>query len=567
MSARDPRFALPGPEGNPVETLAVWALAALAVLAASLWCTGELAGRIFGGAWPHVHAADMGRVLVRLSREPGQPRGAWPIGARDLLPGAVAFYAVLAGVLSPVLGGVVGVGHLRGRRLASRTPDAATWAGGRDLKPLRVKSAEPGRLVLGSVRGYLIAGEPRQSVIVIGPTQTGKTTGFAIPSILEWDGPVVATSVKTDLLADTLPRRSSLGGHVWVYDPSGATGRRSSGWTPLRSCRTWQGAQRTTSWLCAAARQGRAGIEDADFWYSSAAKLLAPMLFAAATSKRPIEQVVAWLDGQDEAEVLAMLDLTEVTAAATAFEATRNRDDRTKSGIYATAETVLQAYADPRVARSARRAGITASKLLNGRRNTLYICAPAHEQQRLRPLFAALVQEIVAGVYERAARAEAPLDPPILLVLDECANIAPLRDLATLASTGAGQGIQLVSVFHDVTQIAAAYGRDRSHTILSNHRAKVVLSGIADSSTLDYVGRLLGDGEVRLHSETSGAEGRRSTTESTAFRNLAPAHSLRQMEPGNGLLVYGHLPPARIELRPWYRDRHLRRLASGRAGG
>jgi type IV secretory pathway TraG/TraD family ATPase VirD4 len=149
----------------------------------------------------------------------------------------------------------------------------------------------------------------------------------------------------------------------------------------------------------------------------------------------------------------------------------------------------------------------------------------------------------------------------LLLVLDECANIAPLRDLATLASTGAGQGIQLVSVFQDIAQINAVYGRDRAPTIVSNHRAKVILSGIADPQTLEYLARLLGDEEVRQTSATSGAEGRHSTTESVAFRNLAPANVLREMRPGHGVLVYGHLAPARIELRPWFKDRRLRRLA------
>ena len=33
----------------------------------------------------------------------------------------------------------------------------------------------------------------------------------------------------------------------------------------------------------------------------------------------------------------------------------------------------------------------------------------------------------------------------------------------------------------------------------------------------------------------------------------------------HGVLVYGHLPPARITLRPWFRDRRLRRIATGAA--
>ncbi len=110
-----------------------------------------------------------------------------------------------------------------------------------------------------------------------------------------------------------------------------------------------------------------------------------------------------------------------------------------------------------------------------------------------------------------------------------------------------------------MAQITAVYGRDRAPTIISNHRAKVILSGIADAPTLDYVARLLGDEEVRQVSSTSGAEGRRSTTESVAYRSLAPANILREMRPGHGLLVYGHLAPARLELRPWFKERALQR--------
>src|SRR5262249_42455779 len=219
-------------------------------------------------------------------------------------------------------------------------------------------------------------------------------------------------------------------------------------------------------------------------------------------------------------------------------------------------------YADPGVLASAQTSDLRAEYLLDGGHHAAYICAPAHEQRRLQPLFAALVQEIAAAAYERANKTGMPVDPPLLLVLDECANIAPLRDLTTLASTGAGQGIQLVSVFQDMAQIDAVYGRDRAPTIVSNHRAKVILAGIADPRTLDYVARLLGDEEVQQIASTKGAEGRRSTTESTSFRTLAPAHILREMRPEQGVLVYGHLPPARIAMRPWFKDVELRRAAA-----
>jgi type IV secretion system protein VirD4 len=418
---------------------------------------------------------------------------------------------------------------------------------------------------LGRVGGQLIAGEPRQSVVVIGPTQTGKTTGFAIPAILEWQGPVVATSVKTDLVHETLAARSSLpGGKTWIYDPTDSTGLPAAGWTPLMECLTWRGSQRVADWLVRAARPTQSGLEGAAFWYVAAAKMLAPILLAAACSGGTMAQVVEWLDSQEAEPVVRALEANNEDQALAAHEAISMWDERTQGSVYATAQTALLAYTDPGVLSSAMSSELQAQYLLDGSNHTAYLCAPAHEQRRLQPLFATLVQEIVAHAYERSARTGKPLDPPLLLVLDECANIAPLRELAALASTGAGQGIQLVSVFQDMAQINAVYGPDRAPTIVSNHRAKVILSGISDTPTLRYVAQLLGDREVRRHATTIDADGRRSTVESLAYRDLAPENLLREMAPGQGILVYGHLPPARIKLRPWFKERRLRRLVRQR---
>lgn len=298
------------------------------------------------------------------------------------------------------------------------------------------------------------------------------------------------------------------GADVVVYDPTRSTGIPSAGWTPLIECLTWEGAQRCAHWLISAGRPPEAGIESADFWYQSAAKLLAPTLFAAAVVGGTMSEVVRWIDAQDRNRVLDALEIAEEPDAVAAFEGAIDEDDRTLSGIYATTQTVLLAYNDPNVLASSLTGELRGEKLLDGRANTAYLCAPAHEQRRLQPLFATLVQEIVSRAYEKATLTGKPIDPPLLLVLDECANIAPLRDLAQLASTGAGQGIQLVSVFQDMAQINAVYGRAGASTIVSNHRAKVVLSGVADPETLDYVRRLAGDEETWQRSTTRGAEGR-----------------------------------------------------------
>jgi type IV secretion system protein VirD4 len=442
--------------------------------------------------------------------------------------------------------------------LSDGKSSSSQWANHGDLRSLVVKRPEPRRLTLGRVGTALVAAEERQSVIVLGPTQSMKTSGLAIPAILEWNGPVVATSVKTDLLTHTIDERRATG-QTWVYDPTSCTQIPTSQWSPLHGCGDWHGAQRTAAWLASSARADGSGLQQEEFWYASAAKLLAPLLFAAALSERTITDVVRWVNLQEEKEVRDALRHAGVPAALESATASFQREGRQRSSVYTTAETLLSAYEDPLVAASASRSDIQPGQLLDGGRNTLYVVAPSHEQQRLRPLFETLLHTVISQAFERSSVSGKPLDPALLVVLDEAANIAPLRDLDTLASTAAGHGIQLVSVFQDLSQISNRYG-ERAQTVVNNHRAKIVLSGISDTYTLEYASRLLGDEEVLHSSITRGNQGAHSTTESTTMRSLAPAHALRGIRPGEGVLVYGHLPPARLRLRPWFREKATRAL-------
>jgi type IV secretion system protein VirD4 len=190
---------------------------------------------------------------------------------------------------------------------------------------------------------------------------------------------------------------------------------------------------------------------------------------------------------------------------------------------------------------------------------TLYLCGPSHEQHRVQGIFAALVSSAVATAIDRVGATGRALDPPLLLVLDEATNIAPLRDLDTLASTGAGLGLQLVTICQDLAQLTTRYGADRARTIANNHRAKLLLSGVSDLTTLDLLSGLAGEAAVREETVTHDLrDGRRSRSSAVAFRRLAPTDELRCIPPGDGVLIYGHLPPIRLRLRPWFGDRRLR---------
>jgi type IV secretion system protein VirD4 len=88
-------------------------------------------------------------------------------------------------------------------------------------------------------------------------------------------------------------------------------------------------------------------------------------------------------------------------------------------------------------------------------------------------------------------------------------------------------------------------------------------AGLSDPASLRYVDQVLGQAEVgtRSHSATTRFAGG-SDQYSTTQVPLAPAHVLRQMRPGDALLVHGTLPPAHVRTRPFYRERHLAERAS-----
>jgi len=452
-------------------------------------------------------------------------------------------------VLGVLLAGALGATRPR------RGPAGARFATTRDLRGLLLRRPEPGRITLGRRRGRLVAIERRHSLLVIGPPQTGKTAGLAIPAILEWPGPVLVTSSKPDILEVTRTARTARG-ELMVYDPAGGAG--TIGWTPLSGARDWTGALVAARALLSVPPAGASGH---DFWHAAAEAALAPLLRAAAAADADMTRMIEWLDrGEDaDAEVARILEAFGEPLARSAWQALTALDPRTRSGIVATARTALAGWWDPDVLTAAR-PELTPDRLLAGA-GSLYLVAPTHEQERLRNIYTAIVQEMTRAVYARRARTGTPLDPALLLVLDEAAHIAPVRELATLAATGPEPGIQLVTIFHDHAQIHAIYG-PQAGTVIANHRARLILPGVGDAETLAAVSRSLGATRRTRTSRTHGRLGT-SLTASDAMEPLLAGHAVRELAAATGLLIYGARPPVRIRLRFWFADRWLRRVARG----
>lgn len=401
--------------------------------------------------------------------------------------------------------------------------------------PTRTPGRLEPRLALGIHAGRVVAADPTTPVMAIGATGSAKTTAIVVPGILEWPGSVLSTSVKHDVLEATAGWRHQLGG-VAVFDPADTLpahlAHLARPWTPLAASTTWPDASRTATALVAAALDHPGGDR---FWAQQAQLLLSGLLYLTAaqpdgTMRHLVERLATLTDTHGFARLaedisnLADAGGPSAELAALAVAPIAAYAPNTAGSVVATAQAALGVYLQGAAANISvdDPALITPDLLLAGT-GTLYLVGPPREQQLYRPLYTALVSHLVAATYTQASgQPDGCLPQPLLLSLDELANIAPLPELPTIASTCRSHGIQLLTVVQDLAQLEDAYGASGAATILSNHASVAVLPRIKDLGTLSWAETILGDTELtRTTTSVARSSGRQddgdrhSTTDGT----------------------------------------------------
>jgi type IV secretion system protein VirD4 len=545
-------------------------------------------------------------AIVHLPQHLGDPQIAWGTVNHGALSGPVTYWVAQGIVASLAVGLAVVVIKMTssGRRVRARNRvrlgvhTDARLATRRDIAPLVVKAPVAGRLILGTVGGKLVATEDpprtfapnrtrwhkehrrrerlrqggRGSVCVVGPSQSGKTN-LIKRGVLDWtDGPAVLGSVKSDLLAHTAGARARVG-EVKVFDPLETTGLANASWNPLDTCTTPSGAQNFAAALGAASPTGN--VTNSDFFQRQAEGLMWALLYLAGgtrvgfamtdvvrwvmTHSRPNDDSDGALGGALHQLSLEVEDPEALELTVEALEAVWRNDDRTRGSIYTTAQNFVAPWMDQLVRRWTKESDINLEWLCSDN-NTLYVCLPMGQRKRLAPVFGGVYGALMDAAYDRYNQKATVIEPTLLMVIDEAAN-TKVEWLPEVAATCAGIGILLVTVWQGVSQLDSAFGPQSAEAVLTNHPTKVFLSGISDQRSLEYLSRLLGEEEVTKTSVT--AQGSREATvgESGQQMRLVPIDVIRQVAPGEGVLVHRTLRPAHLVVPPYYEDRRLLRLA------
>ncbi len=446
---------------------------------------------------------------------------------------------------------------------APQSHGASRWAGRRDHRRLgrlaRPESPYGDGIVLGFLGGRVIQTPAEDNALLFGVQRSGKTSTVAVPTLLSWSGAAVATSTKEELVALT-GRHRLRRGPVWVFSPLDRDhswiqrlGLEPATWNPVASVTECGSAAELADHFTAAGKHGPSA-----HWYLAASNLITALIVYAREREGDMASVLTHLSRTAVSEYVSLSQVVADPRAGDLLLAHALTPDREAGSVASTARSCLGLWVDERVCRatSSSPSELDLDRLL-AEGGTLYLVAPAEEAERCRPLFSALIATLLRKATTRARALGGVLSPRLLIALDEAANFARIPRLAGYVSSGPGQGIQLLLCFHDLAQVEAGYGREEARTIWNNCRARLLLPGQADPTTLELFSRAIGN-ETRIYDARHRDWRSSSSSEQRLGHPLCSPDELRRMD--RAVLLYAGAPPVQLELRRWDQVPAFRRL-------
>jgi type IV secretory pathway TraG/TraD family ATPase VirD4 len=406
-----------------------------------------------------------------------------------------------------------------------------------------------GRLKRPGGRGPVLYASWEDTIIAFMAPRSGKTTAIGVPCVLSAPGPVVATSIKADLWAATAQLRAAAG-RAWLFDPQRITCQPQEWWwDPLRGLATVEAAHRMAAHFVLTVADGR----QRDLWGPAAQELLCALFLAAAASSRTLRDVARWLDETASPTPAELLDASGFRALASALRGAQNGAPETRDGIYQTARTAAACLHDEEIM-----AWVTPPTVplpvfspadFAASRDILYLLTES--RAAASPLVAALTDMAMRAGRRHAELAGGRLDPPMVLILDEAANICRIADLPDLYSHLGSRGMVPVTILQSYQQGVSVWGEPGMAALWGAATRKVIGAGIDDPRLARDLAMLTGEHDVLVRSASYG-EGRASEQLSLRRQHILQPADIRALPPGTALLLATGARPALIDLQPWY---------------
>jgi type IV secretory pathway TraG/TraD family ATPase VirD4 len=224
----------------------------------------------------------------------------------------------------------------------------------------------------------------------------------------------------------------------------------------------------------------------------------------------------------------------------------------TREGVYATARAAAACLSDPEIM-----TWVTPQPGLPlfdpaafvTSRQTLYLLSKDGAGSAA-PLVAAFADRVMLEAVRAAEQAPGGrLDPPMVAVLDEAANICRITELPRLYSHLGSRGVFPITILQSRSQGRRVWGQAGMDELFSAATVKFIGAGIDEQAFAEELSRAVGEHDVRSVTRSSGRTG--GTSRSTRRERVLPADQVRALAKFTGLLLVTGIRPARLRLVPW----------------
>jgi TraM recognition site of TraD and TraG len=301
-----------------------------------------------------------------------------------------------------------------------------------------------------------------------------------------------------------------------------------------------------------------------DIWAPAAKDLLCALFLAAGTSGRTLRDVDRWLADAASPVPSELLARAGFGGLAASLRGMQHGAPETRDGIFQTARTAAACLNDedilPWVTPPPHRAlPAFDPHAFAGCRDTLYLITEAGTPAA--PLIAAMADAVMRAGRRRAERCGGRLDPPMVAVLDEAANICRIADLPSQYSHVGGRGIIPVTILQSYEQGEVVWGTNGMAALWGAATKKLIGAGVDSPRLARDIAALVGQHDVPVRSVSYG-DGRANVQVSLRRQEILEPADVRALPPGTALLFATGSRAALVQLCPWYQGPDAERIAA-----
>ncbi len=435
----------------------------------------------------------------------------------------------------------------------SATYGSARWATARDVRRLELTNGDG--VVLGALDRQLLRHDGDEHVLVIAPTNTGKSVGISLPTGLVWRHSYLALDLKGENWSVTSGLRKAFG-PVYRFAPTTADTHR---YNPLTQIRRGEAEVRDAQVLADMLVDPEGALRERSHWQLRAFELLvATILWTLYAEKRKSLARVGELLADPARPVLDLFDemlrrpIKDGAAHPVVAAGARqllDMADAERSGVVSTALGFLALYRDPILARATEASDFSIEELITGPRPvSLYLVVPPEEMSRLKALLRLMINQILKRLTEIASQNTD--GRRVLLMLDEFPQLGKLDFFEHALAYIRGYRIKACLVAQSLNQLVQTYGENSS--ILDNAHVRVAFA-CNDERTARRISDMLGvTTETRAQMNYAGSRmapwlGHTMVSRQEVPRPLLTPGEVMQLPHADALILTGGAPPIRAK--------------------